>query len=69
MGIISSEENIGLAYRNIKSNKGSKTAGADGKTIDNLKNWSSKDLVRHIQKSFEWYKRVIETNGEDLGES
>ena len=55
MGIISSEENIGLAYRNIKSNKGSKTAGADGKTIDNLKNWSSKDLVRHIQKSFEWY--------------
>ena len=55
MGIISSEENIGLAYRNIKSNKGSKTAGADGKTIDNMKNWSSKNLVAHIQKSFEWY--------------
>lgn len=26
-------------------------------------------LRRFKKKSFEWYKRVIETNGEDLGES
>jgi 6-phospho-beta-glucosidase len=26
------------------------------------------DLSRRRKKSFYWYKRVIETNGEDLGE-
>lgn len=55
MGIISSEENIKLAYRNIKINKGSRTAGADGKTIDNIKKQSIEYLVMHIQKSFDWY--------------
>lgn len=55
MSIISSEENIGLAYRNIKANKGSKTAGVDGKTIDNIKQWDSEKLIHSIQKSLEWY--------------
>lgn len=55
MRIISSEENIKLAYRNIKTNKGSRTAGTDGKTIDNIKNQNIEYLVAHIQKSFEWY--------------
>ena len=55
MEIISSRENIGLAYRNIKVNKGSKTAGVDGKTIDNIKNWDIEKLISSIQKSFEWY--------------
>ena len=55
MKIISSEENIRLAYRNIKSNKGSKTPGADGKTIENLKRWNNQDLIKNIQKSLEWY--------------
>lgn len=55
MELISSEKNIGLAYRNIKTNKGSKTAGVDGKTIDNIKKWNTEELVAHIQKSFEWY--------------
>ena len=32
--IIGSEQNICLAYRNLKSNSGSKTAGTDGMTID-----------------------------------
>ena len=31
--LITREENIMLAYRNIKSNTGSKTKGTDGKTI------------------------------------
>lgn len=53
--LILSEKNIGLAYRNIKTNKGSKTAGVDGKTIDNIKKWNTEELVAHIQKSFEWY--------------
>mgnify|MGYP000575709376 CR=1 FL=1 len=34
--IIGSEENIRLAYRNLKSNKGSNTKGTDGKTIDDI---------------------------------
>lgn len=55
MDIISSSENIGLAYRNIKVNRGSKTAGVDGKTIDDIKNWDIEKLISSIQKSFEWY--------------
>lgn len=55
MEIISSNENIGLAYRNIKVNKGSKTAGVDGKTIDDMKSWNSEKLISAIQKSLEWY--------------
>ena len=55
MPIIMSEENIRLAYRNLKANSGSRTPGADGKTIDDLKRWNDTDLIRNIQKSFEWY--------------
>ena len=50
-----SEENIRLAYRNLKTNHGSKTPGVDGKTIDDLKRWNDTDLIRNIQKSLEWY--------------
>ena len=35
--IIGSEQNICLAYRNLTSNSGSKTAGTDGMTIDDIK--------------------------------
>lgn len=45
MKYITCEENIKLAYRNIKKNSGSKTAGVDKKTIDNLKKWETKDLL------------------------
>ena len=55
LSVITSEENIRLAYRNIKTNSGSKTPGVDGKTIDHLKRWNDTDLIRNIQKSFEWY--------------
>ncbi len=55
MTLIISEENIKLAYRNIKTNKGSKTAGIDGKTIDNLKRWNDQKLIANIVKSLEWY--------------
>ena len=39
--IITLPENIKLAYRNIKKNKGSKTAGTDGKTIQHLEKLSA----------------------------
>lgn len=55
MDIIISEENIKLAYRNIKSNKGSKTAGADKKTILDLQKWEMQKLIQHIQRKFQFY--------------
>jgi group II intron reverse transcriptase/maturase len=47
--IISSEDNILLAYRNIKNNKGSKTKGTDGRTIEYYKDWSEEKFVKYIQ--------------------
>ena len=52
MEIISSNENIGLAYRNIKVNKGSKTPGVDGKTIDDMKSWNSEKLISAIKECY-----------------
>lgn len=48
---ISSRNNILLAYRTIKSNKGSKTSGTDGKTIKDLEILTDDDLVKYIQNS------------------
>ncbi|WP_312047431.1 group II intron reverse transcriptase/maturase [Anaerotignum sp.] len=53
--IIASEENIKLAYRNIKNNKGSKTAGADKKTILDLQKWETEKLIQHIKNKFQFY--------------
>ena len=50
LSIITSEENIKLAYRNIKKNHGSKTAGTDGKTIQDLEKWQTETLINHIRK-------------------
>lgn len=48
-------ENICLAYRNIKKNKGSYTAGTDGKTINDFEKLSEVQLITLIQRKFEWY--------------
>lgn len=56
LSIITSEENIKLAYRNIKKNHGSKTAGTDGKTIRDLEKWQTEKLINHIRKKLEYYK-------------
>lgn len=56
MQYVASEENIKLAYRNIKKNTGSKTAGADGKTIEDLNKWSISNLISHLQKRLKWYQ-------------
>jgi len=54
--IISLPENIRLAYRNIKSNRGSKTAGTDGRTIKDLEKLSDKKLVALVQRKLDWYE-------------
>lgn len=54
--IISSEENIRLAYRNIKRNSGSHTSGTDNMNIDDIKRMSVEKLVEGIQRKFQFYK-------------
>ena len=48
-------ENIMLAYRNLRKNSGSKTAGVDKKTISDLNKWSDKKLINHVQRKLDWY--------------
>lgn len=55
MPIILSENNIRLAYRNLKKNSGSKTAGVDRKTIKHLETWEECKLVGYIRKRLNWY--------------
>jgi len=47
--LISCENNILLAYRNIKTNKGSKTKGTDGRTIEHYKGWDEAKIVKYFQ--------------------
>jgi RNA-directed DNA polymerase len=48
--LVVSPENIKLAYRNIRKNKGSKTAGMDGKTMRSLEKRSVSQTIRSVQK-------------------
>lgn len=54
--IIGSEENIRLAYRNLKKNNGSATAGTDGKTIDDIKNLSDYEVFNTVRFMLDDYK-------------
>lgn len=54
-GIIVSKPNILLAYRMIKSNRGSKTAGSDELTIDNFKFINVEKFVEYIRKVLHSY--------------
>lgn len=55
MDYITSENNILLAYRNIKNNRGSKTVGTDNKSIVHLKRLKSDEFVTKIQSKFANY--------------
>ncbi len=54
--IISCEENIRLAYRNIKKNGGSNTAGTDKLTIKDIEKMSTESYVKAVQRKLMWYK-------------
>jgi RNA-directed DNA polymerase len=56
MKLISSNENIRLAYRNIKRNTGSKTAGSNKLTIDDIKFLSVEKVVEHVKIMFQAYE-------------
>ena len=54
--LMESEENIRLAYRNIKKNMGSHTAGVDGKTIADIEDLTVEEVVTKIREMFKWYE-------------
>ena len=55
MPMILSENNIRLAYRNLKKNSGSRTAGTDRKTIKDFEAWNEQDFVKYVRRRLEWY--------------
>lgn len=54
--IIGSEQNICLAYRNLKTNSGSKTAGTNGLTIDDIKHLCDEDIIMKVRSSLDNYQ-------------
>lgn len=55
MSIVSSEENIKLAFRNIKKNKGSNTKGVDKKTIQHISTMLDADFIQSVQSRLNTY--------------
>lgn len=54
--LIIKDENIMLAYRNIKNNSGSYTAGTNGRTIEFWEQVSVQDFINYIKKRLEYYQ-------------
>jgi len=68
--LIASEENIMLAYRNIKRNKGSNTGGMDELTLQDIQTLDTQSYVKRIQRMLSWYeprkirrKEIPKSNG------
>ena len=53
--LIIDERNIVLAYRSIKSNRGSTTKGTNLHTIKNVKEWTEEQVVEYIRKRLRNY--------------
>ncbi len=56
MAIIRSEENIKLAYRNIKKNTGSNTKGTDKLTIKEIAKIPEQKYIEVVRNKMSWYK-------------
>ncbi len=56
VSLMENAENIKLAYRTIKGNTGSETAGVDGRTIQNISRLSEEKFVSLIQQQFKMYR-------------
>lgn len=54
--IIGSEQNIRLAYKNLRSNSGSRTAGTDGLTIQDIGCMADAELIDRVRKSLDDYQ-------------
>ena len=56
MELITSEENIKLAYRNIKKNSGSQTSGTNGRNIQSIAKLGTTDYVGYVRKRLTNYQ-------------
>ena len=56
MKLIAQPENIKLAYRNIKRNKGSNTSGTDRSTIEDIKSLPTEKYVEMVQRKLKFYQ-------------
>ena len=56
MELIISKENIIMAYRNLKKNHGSRTAGTDRRTIKDLSHLGNDTLIRLVRRKFDYYR-------------
>lgn len=54
--LITHPNNIKLAYRNIKRNKGSKTPGTNGTTLEKIATMGEDNLIKYVQNRFDNYK-------------
>lgn len=54
--VITSKQNIRLAYRNLKTNDGSTTAGVDGKTIEDIKKCSEQFVIQKVRNKLNNYQ-------------
>jgi len=55
LSLIRTEENILLAYRNLRKNNGSKTPGVDGRIIRDISKLPPDEIVRCVQEKLKWY--------------
>lgn len=53
MEIITDDNNLKLAYRNIKKNSGSYTAGCDGMTIQDIKEMDEESVINKIKRKLQ----------------
>lgn len=56
MDLVTSKQNIELAYRNIKRNTGSETVGTNGHNIDDLEQIYNKDIYEYVKNRLLNYK-------------
>lgn len=71
MSVVTSDDNILLAYRNIKRNNGSATPGVDKVTIKDIEKMSQNDFLEVVKRRFSHYcprkvrrKEIPKPNGE-----
>lgn len=58
--LIIDEKNISLAYRTIKSNRGSTTRGTNLHTIKDIKEWTEEDVIKYVRKRlFNYHPQTV----------
>ena len=48
-------ENILLAYKNVRGNKGAKTPGTDDLTMEDVNKLTAEEVIETVQSKFNWY--------------